>query len=447
MDLDAIVLGAGPAGLSTASALARRGGSVAVIDPAARAGGAVHTVKEDGWRVELGPNTLQLESKLDADLLGELSLAKEIQEADVRGAKRLIANQGHIHALTSNPRSILNSELLSWRGKFNLLLEVFQPRESIQGETVRSFAERRFGTEVADRLFDPMINGIHAGDPGRLVLEYAFPSLARLESDHRSILLGLWRSPSEPRKIVQFAGGLHRLTEAMVGQLPKGALHLQSTTTLIRRDSRGWNVAWRNALGEESGAHAKSLIITAPPWQWAHLACGEILKPVLHAAEIVEAPPVALVVRGYERGQVQHPLDAFGLLVPHSEGRKVLGVLFPSSTFPNNTPDGSVQLACFIGGARNIALGRLDDDQLREVVDAELGDLLGVKGAPKKEWIARWPRAIPQYTRQHGRFLEALAATEALHSGLHFVGSFRGGISLMSTLRRGSELGSRLPRG
>ena len=54
MDLDAIVLGAGPAGLSTASALARRGGSVAVIDPAARAGGAVHTVKEDGWRVELG---------------------------------------------------------------------------------------------------------------------------------------------------------------------------------------------------------------------------------------------------------------------------------------------------------------------------------------------------------------------------------------------------------
>ncbi len=447
MDLDAIIIGAGPAGLSTASALTRRGGSVAVIDPAARAGGAIHTVREDGWSVELGPNTLQLEGKVDADLLGELGLAQEIQEADVRGAKRLIASHGNIHALTANPRSILHSDLLSWRGKLNLLLEIFQSRESIHGETVQSFAERRFGTEVADRIFDPMINGIHAGDPGRLVLEHAFPSLARLERDHRSILLGLWRSPSEPRKIVQFPGGLQRLTEAMVGQLPKGTLHLQSTTTLIHRDSRGWNVAWRNARGEESGARAKSLIITAPPWQWAHLAGAEILKPVLHAAEIVEAPPVALVVRGYEREQVQHPLDAFGMLIPHREGRKILGVLFPSSSFPNNTPEGSVQLACFIGGARNIALGRLEDSQLREVVDAELRDLLGVKGAPKKEWIARWPRSIPQYTHQHGRFLDAVESTESLHQGLHFVGSFRGGISLMSTLRRGSELGSRLPCG
>ena len=447
MDLDAIVIGAGPAGLSTASALARHGGTVAVIDPASRAGGAVHTIKDDGWRVELGPNTLQLENKADADLLDALGLTAEIQEADVRGAKRLIANRGRIHALTANPRSILHSDLLSWRGKFNLLLEIFQPRESINGETVLSFAERRFGTEVANRLFDPMINGIHAGDPGRLVLEYAFPSLARLEKDYRSIFLGLLRSPNEPRKVIQFAGGLNRLTEAMVGQLPQGALHLQSTTTLIHRDSRGWNVAWRNAQGEATGGRAKSLIVTAPPWQWAHLPCAEILKPVLHTAEIVEAPPVALVVRGYSREQVQHPLDAFGLLIPHNENRKVLGILFPTSSFPSSTPNGKVQLACFIGGARNLALGRLDDPSLREVVDTELHELLGVNGKPEKEWIARWPRAIPQYTHQHGRFLEAMESTEALHPGLHFVGSFRGGISLMSTLRRGSELGSRLPRG
>lgn len=444
MDLDAIVLGAGPAGLSVAAALARRGGSAVVIDPAARAGGAVRTVREDGWRVELGPNTLQLESEADAALLGELGLAGEIRDADARGGRRLIAHAGALHALTGDPRSILGSDLLSLGGKARLLGEVLQPRGGAEGETVRAFAERRFGAEVAERLVDPAINGIHAGDPGRLVLEHAFPSLARLEREHRSVILGLRRERGAGRRIVQFDGGLARLTEAMVAQLPSGALRLGSTATLIRRDARGWNVAWRSSDGSEDGARARHLVITAPPWQWSSLPAGEALRGVLPAAEQVEAPPVALVVRGYDRSQVRHPLDAFGVLVPRSEGRRVLGVLFPSSVFPDCAPAGKVQLACFVGGARDLTGGRLPDDALRGVVDRELGDLLGAEGRPGREWIARWPRAIPQYNHGHGRFLAAMDAAEAEQPGLRFAGCFRGGISLMSTLRRGAALGSAL---
>lgn len=441
MELDAIVLGAGPAGLSVAAALARRGKTTVVIDPANRAGGAIHTVRDGGWRVELGPNTLQLESEADARWLTELGLAAEMLDADVRGGRRLIARSGELHALTSDPRSLLGSRLLSMGGKLRLLREVFQPRGSFEGESVRSFAERRFGQEVADLLVDPAINGIHAGDPGRLVLEYAFPSLARMERDHRSVLLGLRHASREPRRVVQFPGGLSRLTEAMVAQLPKGSLRLGSSTTLIRRDAKGWNVAWRTADGSEDGARATHLVITAPPWQWAALPAGETLRPVLAEAEQVEAPPVALVVRGYDRSQVEHALDAFGILLPRIEQRRILGVLFPSSVFPDSAPEGKVQLATFIGGAREPGLGRLDDIGLRRIVDSELADLLGAKGKPEREWIARWPRAIPQYNHAHGRFLAAMDMTEATQPGLHFTGCFRGGISLMSTLRRGAELG------
>ena len=444
MDLDAIVIGAGPAGLSTAAALARRGKTVAVLDPASRPGGAVNTLRENGWRVELGPNTLQLESETDARLLASLGLGGEIRDADVRGGRRLIAHGGELHALTSDPRSLLRSKLLSLSGKLRLAREIFQPRGAVEGETVRSFAERRFGTEVADRLVDPAINGIHAGDPGRLVLEHAFPTLARLEREHRSVLLGLRSEAKEVRRVVQFAGGLSRLTEAMVAQLPAGALHLKTSATLIRRDATGWNVAWRTADGTEDGARATHLVITCPPWQWGTLPMGEALRTVLPEAERVEAPPVALVVRGYDRSQVQHPLDAFGVLLPRTEQRRILGVLFPSSVFPDCAPDGKVQLACFVGGAREPALGRLNDKDLSEIVDAELADLLGVEGRPEKEWIARWPRAIPQYNHSHTRFLAAMDEAESTNPGLHFTGCFRGGISLMSTLRRGTELGSTL---
>lgn len=448
MELDAIVLGAGPAGLSTAAALARRGGSVAVIEPAGRAGGAIRTVREDGWRVELGPNTLQLESEDDTRLFAALGIAGEMLDADARGGRRLIAHGGELHALTSDPRSLLGSRLLSFRGKLRLIGEVFRPRGGFAGETVRAFTERRFGPEAADRLLDPVINGIYAGDPGRLEVEHAFPLLARVEHEHRSVILGLRRAAgASRRRIAQFPGGLARVVEALVGQLPPGALRLGATPTLIRRDPRGWDVAWRSADGSEDGARARHLVIAAPPWQWATLPVGETLRAVLPEAELVEAPPVALVVRGYDRSQVRHPLDAFGVLIPRGEQRRVLGVLFPSSVFPDSTPEGKVQLATFIGGARAPALGRLGDAELRKLVDEELAGLLGAQGAPEREWIARWPRAIPQYTHGHGRFLAAMDAAEAKHPGLRFVGSYRGGVSLMSTLRRGAELGSALARG
>lgn len=444
MDLDAIVLGAGPAGLSVAASLARKGRSCVVIEPASQPGGAVRTIREEGWRVELGPNTLQLESTEDAELLAALGLSGEMLDADVRGARRLIARAGQLHALGSQPTALLRSGLLSVAGKLRLLSEVLQPRGAVEGETVRAFAERRFGPEVADFLVDPAVSGIHAGDPGRLVLEHAFPALARLEREHRSVILGLRRQAGAPRRIVQFPGGLARLTEAMVGQLPAGALRLGSSATLIRREARGWDVAWRAADGSEDGARARHLVITAPPWQWASLPAGEALRAALPAAEQVEAPPVALVVRGYDRSQVSHPLDAFGVLLPRAGRRRILGVLFPSSVFPDGTPEGKVQLACFIGGAREAALGRLGDGELRQLVDTELAELLGVRGKPEREWIARWPRAIPQYNHGHGRFLAAMAAAEAAQPGLRFCGCFRGGISLMSTLRRGAELGSAL---
>lgn len=447
MDLDALVLGAGPAGLAVASAMAERGGRVVVVEPSRRVGGAVRSVAEDGWTVELGPHTLQLETEGDARLIEQLGLAGEMLEADTASAQRLIAWQGRLHALRPSPLALLRSELLSLGGKARLLSEVFRPRGGGPGETLRAFAERRLGTEAAERLVDPMVSGIFAGDPGKLVAEHALPSLPRLEAEHRSLILGLARRKGPPRRIVSFPRGLQRLTDALAARLPAGAVRLGAQASSLRPGPRGWDVGWREADGSVGGGRARHLVVTAPPWQWAGLPIEAPVAALLREAELVEAPPVALVVRGYDRSQVAHPLDGFGLLVPRAERRQALGVLFPGSVFPSFCPPGKVLLSTFIGGARSPALAQLDDAGLGALVDRELGELLGAEGAPERQWIARWPRAIPQYTHTHGRFRAAMAEAEAALPGLAFVGCFRDGVSLMSTLRRGRALGSALAVG
>lgn len=69
MQFDAVIIGAGPAGLSVAHEMHRAGARVKVIEPSHRVGGSIRTINEEGWIVETGPNTLQTESDSDIRLL------------------------------------------------------------------------------------------------------------------------------------------------------------------------------------------------------------------------------------------------------------------------------------------------------------------------------------------------------------------------------------------
>ncbi|MCA9510168.1 MAG: FAD-dependent oxidoreductase, partial [Myxococcales bacterium] len=58
-DVDALVIGAGVAGLAAARELERRGVETLVVDAGEIAGGVMRTDDVAGYRVERGPNTFQ----------------------------------------------------------------------------------------------------------------------------------------------------------------------------------------------------------------------------------------------------------------------------------------------------------------------------------------------------------------------------------------------------
>ena len=446
MVLDAVILGGGPAGLAVANAMVRAGAKVKVIEPATRVGGSIRTVREDGWLVETGPNTLQLEGEGDEALLAAYGLAEATQTAEMRSAKRYIYAHGKLHGFGGNPLAILTSSLLSWSGKLRLLSEPFRAQGGHVGETVEAFASRRFGPEAAAMLMDPVVSGVHAGDPSKLVMADCFPRIRAFEQEYGSVLNGLRRAPKVVRKVVGFPRGMQQLADAMVAPIGDENMRLRSVATQIRRDAKGWNVAWRNADGIEDGACAKHLVVTAPHWHWASLPFDESVTRMLRDWENASVPAVTVVARGYALADVPHPLDGFGYLTPGAEQRDVLGCLFPTSVLPARAPEGHALLCCFIGGARRPDLAAQPDAAIRKMVDDELATTLGIKAAPRKEWIQRWDRAIPQYDAGQRRREEALAQAEVTHPGLHFHGAFRGGISLMHVIRTGDALGRSLAR-
>ncbi|MDP6174235.1 MAG: FAD-dependent oxidoreductase, partial [Rhodospirillales bacterium] len=58
-------------------------------------------------------------------------------------------------------------------------------------ETIQQFSTRRFGAEFTERVMDPLVGGIYAGQAADLSISAAFPQLLALEREHGSVMRGV----------------------------------------------------------------------------------------------------------------------------------------------------------------------------------------------------------------------------------------------------------------
>ncbi|MFY9550440.1 MAG: protoporphyrinogen oxidase, partial [Thermoanaerobaculia bacterium] len=188
MSARTIVVGGGLSGLASAYGLIRSGREAVLLEHSPRPGGVVRTESREEFLLEAGPNTVRPTPEL-LSLVAELGLSGEIIFSDPRAA-RFVDFHGRLHRLPASPIGFVGSRLLSPAGKLRLLAEPFQRRSRGGEESVRDFFARRLGPEVAERLVEPFVAGIFAGSAARLSAAAAFPTLARWDREHGSLLRG-----------------------------------------------------------------------------------------------------------------------------------------------------------------------------------------------------------------------------------------------------------------
>jgi oxygen-dependent protoporphyrinogen oxidase len=179
--------------------------------------------------------------------------------------------------------------------------------------------------------------------------------------------------------------------------------------------------------GDDEYGPYEAVIDAAP----AHAAAQHLDDPELKRllAGIPYAPMVVIAL-AYDRSQVGHPLDGFGMLNPSIERQRLLGSLWTSSIYRHRAPAGKVLLRCMAGGAQDPNAMRLTDEELAGLCRVELGPLYQLKGQPERVWIFRHERAIAQYVPGHLARLAALAEARRRLPGLHLTGSSYRGISV-----------------
>ena len=450
------IIGAGITGLTAAFYLKRAGIPVTVYESGDRVGGAIRSLRQDGYLAEFGPNTILQTSPKIARLVRDAGLESRRLEPPAEAEARYVVRYKRPIAMPGSPLGFFTTGLFTLGAKLAVLREPFVPprRDGVE-ESIAGFVVRRLGREFLDHAIDAMVAGVYAGDPGALSVQQAFPKLAALEAKYGSLIKGQILGARARRKSGEIAKdrapkfsfdeGLQVLPDTLRERLGD-AVRLNTAVTRLARDDGGWRIEFRTMAGESRSDHS-AVIYAGTAFQLAELqvgTSGNLLD--LSAFSEIRHPPVASVVLGFRREDVAHPCQGFGALIPNVEGFKILGTIFSSSLFPNRAPAGHLTLTSYIGGERHPELAALPPDELIELTLRDLRALFGAKGAPTFRHCAFYPRAIPQYNLGYGRFRALMTDIETKFPGLYFAGHYRDGISLGDSIVSGCNIAERVEK-
>jgi oxygen-dependent protoporphyrinogen oxidase len=141
-------------------------------------------------------------------------------------------------------------------------------------------------------------------------------------------------------------------------------------------------------------------------------------------------------------------INAFGGLVPSKENRRILGILFPSSFFNERAPQSGALLSVFLGGIKHSDFYMLNDEEIKTLVDEEVGEMLHVKGIkPDVLKIFRYQHAIPQYTVTSEQRLNAIEFIEHVYPGLILTGNINDGIGMGDRIKQARGVAEKIING
>jgi protoporphyrinogen/coproporphyrinogen III oxidase len=462
------VVGGGLSGLAAAhrvcelAAASGRDLELTVFEAGSRWGGVVGTRRIGEYLVELGADMFITNKPAGVELCRRLGIDGQLISTENKFRKSLVLSRGKPVEVPDGflllaPHKIwpiLKSPIFSWRGKLRMGWERFVPRKvnGREDESLASFVRRRFGAELLDRLVQPLVGGIYTADPEKLSLQATLPRFLEMERVHGSLIKAGRLEARRKRAgdaaesgaryglFVSFPEGLQTLVDALVEKLQAPArLRLNAAVVSVARDDRRWMLELANGTHEEFDGVLSAL----PAYRTAEL-CTRFAPDLAEELRQIEYASSAVVVSGYRLDEIEHPLDSFGLVIPAIERRGVLAVSFTSRKFPGRAPEGKVILRTFVGGALQPEKLELSEAQLLQLVREELRELLGVRGQPDFEVLARYERAMPQYHVGHPQRVKRLEQLAARQPGFAFSGNAYHGVGVPDTIASGEAAAERL---
>ncbi|MFF1282438.1 protoporphyrinogen oxidase [Streptomyces sp. NPDC058299] len=457
-----VVIGAGVAGLAAAHRLLDRGARVTVLEAGDRVGGKLLPGEIAGVRVDLGAESMLARRPEAVTLAREAGLGDRLRPPATataaiwtRGALRPMP-KGHVMGVPGTAAALAG--VLSDEGLARIGRDAGLPRtETGDDIAVGEYVAARLGREVVDRLVEPLLGGVYAGDAYRISLRSAVPQLFQAAQTHDSLTEAV-RAIQARAAAARQTGPVFLGIEGGVGSLPlavadsvraRGGEILTGTPVReLRRggparpgaadeaqartatgDAAVGHGVWRVLAGDRV-LHADAVVLAVPARPAADLLRVESPGAAAELAA-VEYASMALVTLAYRRAGLRLP-EGSGFLVPPVDGRTIKASTFASQKWgwvAEQNPDVVVLRTSVGRHGETRVLGR-DDAGLVEISRHDLREATGLDAEPLETRVTRWTDGLPQYPVGHHARVARIRGHVARLPGLAVCGAQYDGVGI-----------------
>jgi len=458
-----VIIGGGITGLAAAFALTERASgrvppiTCTLIEADDRLGGKILTDRVGGIVIEGGPESFLSQKPWAMELCRQLGLSERLIGTNPERRHTFVLSRGRLRdlpeglvmGLPTKLAPFLKSDLLSWAGKCRIAAELLLPRarQSVD-ESLASFFRRRLGDEAFERMIEPLLGGIYAGDAEQLSIEATFPRFREMEREHGSLVRSMLSTRSAPaaedRRATPFMalqGGLGEMVERLSARLKTVNILTGRRVREFRLQADG--LGYQVMLADGSALPADAVVITAPAYDAASLLAS-LHGPLADELRSIPYMSTATVSLGFRKRDVGHALNGYGFVVPRVEGRSLLASTWTSSKWSHRAPDDSVLLRVYLGGAHDKSVMDRTDSELAELMRSELRGILGIDREPLLVKVYRWPRSMPQYHVGHLQRLDRIEGLLQQTPGIYVAGAGYRGVGIPDCIHDGARAAERV---
>lgn len=440
------IIGGGITGLSALYELEKHGIDAHLFEASEQLGGKVRTHRRDGFIIERGADSFLARKPELMDLVKELGMEDRLVPNEIGQAFIFWENEFHpipkgsVMGVPGSLSSISSSSLLNPFGKARAALDLWIPkdRDVEHDRSAGDFFRKRFGNQMVDRLLEPLLSGIYAGNLKELSLKSTLPLFYDLAKDHKSLIKASGHlqqkrqgSSNSKGQFRTFKNGLSEMIDALEKACSLERIHKNKELVTVVNEREKTKLIFSDASHEL----VDHVILTVP-----HDRVSDVLPNSEMAQEMKEmkGSSIATVALAYKEEDVRSRVNGTGFLVPRANGTNIKAMTFVDKKWPHAVPKGYVLLRCFVGRPGDEQTVHTSDEGLKNMVQSEISEMLDVKVSPIWIDIERWKEAMPKYSVGHGeRVKDWKRAVQTVYPTVQLAGASYEGVGLPDCVRQG----------
>jgi oxygen-dependent protoporphyrinogen oxidase len=439
-----VVVGGGIAGLAAAHALRQHDPApeVTVLEGSPQVGGKLRLAEVGGVSVDVGAEAMLHRRPEAVGLARDAGLADDLVHPATTSARlwnrdRLVPMPRTLMGVPTDLSSL--DQVISRKGVARAAMDAVLPATTLgdADTSVGALVEERFGKEVVDRLVEPLLGGVYAGNAREISARAAVPQVvALLERDRsmsRAAAAVMSASPSGPASnapvFAGIRGGVGRLPQAVAAASGAAVRTDATVRDVVRRSDGGWRLVVGSTRDPEL-LEADAVVLATPARPTARLLSDVAPDAALELARI-EYASMAIVTMAFQAHDLPD-VGGSGFLVPPVDGHTIKAATFSFAKWDwvRAAGDGLLLLRCSIGRHREEAVLQVPDEELVDLAVGDLRDAIGLSVRPVDVHVQRWGGALPQYAVGHLDRVATVRAALADIPGLAVCGAAYDGLGI-----------------